>query len=193
MDKQKAKGAYKAEMRNEQAEIILRADSTTNEKGAGKNVKSRSHEYENIRSEKINGTVRRILDNVLTESEAVRAHMAEHRLGGANLVAPLHAFATDERMIIVRGGFAPPIQGFKIINYRNITKITLERGWLYCRIHFSLEGENSGKDEKEWLVGLDYKEAVEFVRFVNSKIGKHAREAEGETPKSLRPLIRKVL
>ena len=83
---------------------------------------------------------------------------------------PANVFATDRRIIIIRGGILRVHQDFKIISYGNITEIVLEHGFVFSKLHFTLQGEPSDPEEKKWLVGLRYEEALDLVRFVNKII-----------------------
>ena len=118
-----------------------------------------------------------ILKSLLTENEKVGVEVVERRLGGAPLLHPLHAYATNQRIIIIKGGIIFGIhQDFKVINYKNITEIKLERGIKFCRLHFSLEGEMQEGGATKWLVGLRYKDALEMIRFVNEMEAKPVEE-----------------
>jgi hypothetical protein len=116
-----------------------------------------------------------ILKSLLENDETVSYHLAERRLGGARIFEPAHVFTTNKKIIIIRGGILHIHQDFKIINYGNITEIVLENGILFSRLHFTLQGESTDPNEKKWLVGLKYKEALELVRFVNTMIEKPAQ------------------
>ncbi|MDE1874295.1 MAG: PH domain-containing protein [Candidatus Micrarchaeota archaeon] len=118
-----------------------------------------------------------ILESLLTQNESVMVHVAERRLGGARLLEPAHAFATNKRIIIIRRGVLGFHHDFKIISYSNITEIILEHGIRYSRVHFTLQGEAASEEQKKWLIGLDYKEALELIKFVNSIIEKPVQES----------------
>jgi hypothetical protein len=85
----------------------------------------------------------------------------------ARILEPAYAFATSKRIIIIRRGILGFHQDFKVINYRNITKIVFEHGIMFSKLHFTLQGGTQEPGEKKWLIGLKYKEALEFVRYVN--------------------------
>jgi hypothetical protein len=109
-----------------------------------------------------------ILTTLLTNNEKVGIEVVEHRLGGARFFEPAHAFATDYRVIVIRGGIFRFQEDFKIIDYQNITEIKVTRDFLFgfSKVHFSLQGE-SEEDSLKWLVGIKYSDAVNLVKFVN--------------------------
>lgn len=129
-------------------------------------------------SRKINGRIYEIFESLLESGETVKYHLVERRLGGARMLEPSNVFATDRRIIIIRGGILRVHQDFKIIGYDNITEIILENGIFFSRLHFTLQGESADPSNKKWLVGLNYKEALELVKFVNAMISKHHRETK---------------
>lgn len=123
---------------------------------------------------KENDRVKEILDSLMVPGETIGAQVVESRFGGAKLLEPAHVFATNKRILIIRQGFMHAYQDFKIINYNNITEIILENRMMFSRMHFTLQGETAIPGEKKWLVGLNYKDALALVRFVNSMLGKPA-------------------
>ena len=113
-----------------------------------------------------------MLKELVGEDETVQLEIVEHRLGGARLLEPAHVFATSKGIIIIRGGVFGFHRSYKIIRYDSITEIRLARGPVFCRIHFSLQGEHEEREESQkWLVGLKYENASELIRIVN-KAGK---------------------
>ncbi len=127
------------------------------------------------------GREQEILQSLLTQGESVGVHIVERRLGGARILEPAHAFATNKRIIIIRRGIFSFHQDFKIINYSNITEIILEHGIRYSKLHFTLQGEASNTAEKKWLVGLEYREALELVKYVNSMEEKPVQDTRATT------------
>ena len=117
-----------------------------------------------------------ILGTLLTPGELVKVHIVEKRLGGARMLEPANVFATDRRIIIIRRGVLGFHQDFKIIDYSNITEIVLKNGIRYSKLHFALKGEVADPTGKRWLVGLDYKEALGLVRFVNGMVEKPTQQ-----------------
>lgn len=85
------------------------------------------------------------------------------------LLAPAHVYATDGRIIIIRESVLGHYRKIKMIKYENITEVKLERAWVYCKLHFGLQGELPEADpRKAWLYGLDYNDAMSLIRFMNS-------------------------
>jgi len=118
-----------------------------------------------------------MLKAILGEDETVDLEIIEHRLGGARLLEPAHAFATNQGIIIIRKGVLGFHRDFKIIRYDAITEVRLERGPLFCKMHFSLQGEQSeSEDSQKWLVGLRYNDAIELTQFVNKIIEMPVKE-----------------
>ena len=123
-----------------------------------------------------------VIRELLSDGEVVGVEIREHRLGGGRLFAPAHAFATDQRIIIVRRDVLGLRNSVKILRYEHITEIKMERGMSFCRLHFSLIGEQIEKEEDlKWITGLYYQDALRIIQFINrirakpveeSKIGK---------------------
>ena len=110
-----------------------------------------------------------VMKELLEGKEVPGVEMTERRRGGAKWFGIAHAFATNYRIIIVRiypFGFRTSI---KIIRYRDIVEVKLERGMFYCKIHFAMQGEGTeiGNAERKWFYGLKYSEAVELIKFIN--------------------------
>ena len=94
--------------------------------------------------------------------------MVERRRGGAKWFGIAHAYATQSRIIIVRIYPLGLRTSIKIIRYRDIIEVKLERGMFYCKIHFAMQGEGTESDSaRKWFFGLKYKEAVELIKFIN--------------------------
>ncbi len=109
------------------------------------------------------------MQGVLIPRETPKIEIVEHRLGGGKLLAPAHIYATDSRIIIIRNSIIGNYRKIKMINYDKITEVKLDRGFYFCRLHFGIQGEEMEIDEsKTWVYGLNYNEAMNFVRFVNS-------------------------
>lgn len=109
-----------------------------------------------------------ILRDVLTSNEKVYLELVESRLGGARMLAPAHAYATDQGVVVIRRYPGGVRRSIKIMKYNHITEIRVERGIIFCKIHFSLIGEQAEREENlKWIVGLWYKKALELVRFIN--------------------------
>lgn len=110
-----------------------------------------------------------LMKELLEGNEQPGLEIVERRRGGAKWFGIAHAYATNSRIIIVRVypfGFRTSI---KIIKYKDIIEVKVERGLYYCRIHFALQGESQDKDDdsKKWFLGLKYHEAVELIKFIN--------------------------
>ncbi len=133
-----------------------------------------------------------ILDDLLAEGEEVGMEIREHRLGGGRILAPAHAFATDRRIIIVRCDIFGMSHSVKMIRYEHITEVKMERGMGYCRLHFSLIGEQQESQENiKWITGIYYKDAIMLIQFIN---GVHAKsyskiKSSGSAP-HIMPLMR---
>lgn len=114
-----------------------------------------------------------VMKGLLEDKEAPGLEIVERRRGGAKWFGIAHAYATNHRIIIVRIyplGFRTSI---KIIRYRDITEVKMERGLYYCKIHFALQGESQEADDaKKWFLGLKYGEAVELIKFINRMGGR---------------------
>jgi hypothetical protein len=109
-----------------------------------------------------------ILKELLEENEKVGVEVVERRLGGAKWFGVAHAYATNGRIIIVRRYVFGLRKSLKIIKFPDITEVNIDRGILFCRVHFALVGEHPESEaDRKWLLGLKYKEALEIVRFVD--------------------------
>ena len=109
-----------------------------------------------------------ILKELLEPSEVVGVELVERRLGGAKWLGTAHAYATDHRIIIIRRYVLGLHKSLKIIKYADITEVKVERGLLYCRIHFALVGETEEYGQsKKWFLGIKYKEALEIIRYID--------------------------
>jgi hypothetical protein len=108
--------------------------------------------------------------DLLGDGEAVQFEVSEHRLGGARLLEPAHVFATNFSIIIVRIGLFGLSKDYKMIKYESIKEVKLDRGPLFCRVHFSLQGElEDNPSAQKWLVGMRYNDALELIRVVEDK------------------------
>ena len=109
-----------------------------------------------------------VMKELLEGNETPGMEIVERRRGGAKWFGIAHAYATNQRIIIVRiypFGFRTSL---KIIKYRDIVEVKVERGLYYCKIHFALQGEGSEADNaKKWFLGIKYHEAVELIKFIN--------------------------
>ena len=109
-----------------------------------------------------------ILKELLAKNEQVGVEIREHKLGGGRLFEPAHVYATNQRLIIIRRYLLGISQSMKIIKYNHITEVRVERGMRYCRIHFSLIGEQQEKSENlKWVNGLKYGEALKLIQYIN--------------------------
>ena len=109
-----------------------------------------------------------IMKDMLGSGETVELEVVEHRLGGARLFEPAHVFATNYSVIVVRRNLFGFHSDYKIIKYESITDVKLERGLMFCRIHFSLLGEQEDDESaQKWLVGLKYKDALQLIHIVD--------------------------
>jgi hypothetical protein len=109
-----------------------------------------------------------VMEELLEGAELPGVEMVERRRGGAKWFGIAHAFATNHRIIIVRIYPFGLRTSIKIIRYRDIIEVKVERGLFYCKIHFALQGEGPEADEsKKWFLGLRYGEAVELIKFIN--------------------------
>ena len=109
-----------------------------------------------------------ILKELLEGSEKPGVEVVERRLGGAKLFGVAHAYATNSRIIIIRRYIFGLRKSLKILKYSDIADVNIERGIVFCKVHFALIGEHQeGEDSRKWLLGLKYAEALEMVKFVN--------------------------
>ena len=124
-----------------------------------------------------------MVKDLLGDDETVQLEVIEHRLGGAKFLDPAHAFATSRQIIVVRRGLFGLHRDYKIIRYESITEVKLERGPMFARIHFSLQGEQEVEDNgrAKWLVGLKYSDALELVHLVSRMEQKPVQEAKAGT------------
>ena len=110
----------------------------------------------------------KILKELLAKNEQVGVEIREHKLGGGRLLEPAHVYATNQRLIIIRRYILGINQSMKIIKYNHITEVRVERGMRYCRIHFSLIGEQQEKSENlKWVNGLKSDEALKLIQYIN--------------------------
>jgi hypothetical protein len=110
-----------------------------------------------------------VMKELLEGKETASVELIERRRGGAKWFGKAHAYATNHRIIIVRiypFGFRTSL---KIIKYKDIIEVKVERGLYYCKIHFALQGESQDREDdgKKWFLGLKYHEAVELIKFIN--------------------------
>jgi len=118
-----------------------------------------------------------MVKELLGQDETVQLETIEHRLGGASLFHPAHVFATNYGIIIVRRNILGFHSDYKIIRYDSITDVKIDRGPLFCRIHFSLLGEQEDSEsDMKWIVGLPYKDALDLVHLVNKMEQKPVQE-----------------
>ena len=116
---------------------------------------------------------------LLADGESVGIEIAESRIGGGGFLAPAHAFATEQRIIIVRRDLLAFKNSVKILKYEHITEIKMERGVRFCRLHFSLVGEQAESSEDlKWISGLYYADALKLIQFVNKRSTKPVAVAE---------------
>ena len=109
-----------------------------------------------------------VMKELLEGNETPGVEMVERRRGGAKWLGIAHAYATNHRIIIVRIYPLGLRTSIKIIRYRDITEVKVERGLFFCKIHFALQGESQEADDaKKWFMGLRYHEAVELIKFIN--------------------------
>lgn len=109
-----------------------------------------------------------VMEELLEGKELPSVELVERRRGGAKWFGIAHAYATNHRVIIVRIYPLGLRTSIKIIKYKDIIEVKLERGLFYCRIHFALQGEGPEEDDsKKWFLGLKYSEAVELIKFIN--------------------------
>jgi hypothetical protein len=122
-----------------------------------------------------------MVKDLMGSDEKVELEVVEHRLGGARFFDPAHAFATTNQIIIVRRGPLGIHRDYKIIRYESITQVKIERGPIFCKLHFNLLGEQESDDlnEMKWLVGLKYKDALALIHIVNSMEEKPVQEVKG--------------
>lgn len=110
----------------------------------------------------------KILRELLSPSEVPSVEIVERRLGGAKLFGTAHAYATNKRIIIIRRYIFGVHKSLKIIKYSDITEIKIERGLVFCRLHFTLHGEQpDSEDSHKWFMGVKYKEALEIIQHIN--------------------------
>lgn len=108
------------------------------------------------------------LKELLGENERATVELVERRFGGAKWFGVAHAYATQNRIIIVRIYSLGIRTSIKILLYRDITEVKVERGLKYCKLHFALQGEGQEADDNaKWFVGVKYPEVVELLRFIN--------------------------
>ncbi len=132
---------------------------------------------------------------LLAEGETVGIEISESRLGGGRLLAPAHAFATDQRILIIRRDAFGLKNSIKIIHYEHITEIKMERGMSFCRLHFSLIGEQmDSTEDAKWISGLYYPDALRLIQFINKRhmkpVAEHKKRKEPNLEAQLLPPIR---
>ncbi len=109
-----------------------------------------------------------MVKDLLGEGETVELEIVEHRLGGAKMLSPAHIFGTNYGIIVIRKSAMGLHTDYKIMKYGSITDVKLERGPMFCRIHFSMEGEQEDlADPQKWLVGIKYADALDLIHLVN--------------------------
>ncbi len=119
-----------------------------------------------------------ILKDLLGADEKVVLEVVEHRLGGGRWIGPVHAYATNKRIIMIRRHIVGIHKTVKMIRYDHITEVRVERGIIFGRIHFSLIGEHEEREGNlKWLVGLTYKDSVALVNLANKM--QEERKARG--------------
>lgn len=107
-----------------------------------------------------------ILKDLLEEGEKMQVEVVERRRGGAKWFGVAHAYATDERIIVIRIYVLGLKKSVKIIKCSDIMQTEIERGLFYSKVHFSLQGEQDG-DSRKWIVGLTYAEALLLAKYKN--------------------------
>lgn len=107
-----------------------------------------------------------MLYELLGSDEKPYMEVVERRLGGAKWFGTAHAYATNKRIIIIRRYTFGLHNSLKIIKYGDVAEIKLERGIIYSKLHFALQGEQQ-EDARKWIVGLKYNEALEIIKFIN--------------------------
>lgn len=109
-----------------------------------------------------------IMKELLEGKETPGKEIVERRRGGAKWFGKAHAYATNYRIIIVRIYPFGLRTTLKIIRYKDIIEVKVERGLFYCKIHFTLQGEGQeSEDAKKWFLGIKYSEAVDLIKFIN--------------------------
>ena len=106
-----------------------------------------------------------ILKELLDENEKAGVEVIERRLGGAKWFGVAHAYATNYRIIVIRRYIFGIRKSLKIIKYVDIAEVNVERGIMFCKVHFALVGEH--EEPRKWMVGLKYQEALELMKFIN--------------------------
>jgi len=118
-----------------------------------------------------------MVKDMLGDGETVELETVEHRLGGARFFDPAHVFATNRGIMIIRSGAFGLHRNYKIIRYESITEVKLDRGPMFCKVHFSLQGEQENDtDKQKWLVGIKYKDALDLIHLVNRMEQKPVQE-----------------
>lgn len=108
------------------------------------------------------------LKELLEDNEKPSFEVVERRLGGGKWFGVAHAYATNYRIIVIRIYVLGLRKSLKIIKYSDIQQVEMERGVIYCKIHFALQGEMEGSEgDRKWIMGLKYSEALEIVKFIN--------------------------
>jgi hypothetical protein len=109
-----------------------------------------------------------ILRDLLEDNEKPEIELVERRLGGARWFGVAHVYATTFRIIVIRRYIFDLRRSLKIIKYADITETNVERGMVYCKVHFALQGHQEEYDNRvKWIVGLKYDEVVALTKFVN--------------------------
>jgi hypothetical protein len=110
----------------------------------------------------------RILRELLANGEKVGIEIHERKLGGGRMLEPAYVYATNHRLIIIRRYVLGFHNSIKIIKYNHITEIKMERGMAYCKIHFSLIGEQAERSEQlKWVDGLKSDDALRLIEYIN--------------------------
>ena len=110
----------------------------------------------------------KILRELLLKDEKVGMTIHERKLGGGRFFEPAYVFATNHRLIIIRRYLLGIHNSIKIIKYNHITEIKVERGIWYCKLHFSLIGEQAETAEQlKWVDGLTSGDALALVEYIN--------------------------
>ena len=109
-----------------------------------------------------------VLKGLLEADEHVNIEIVEHRLGGARWLWPVHAYATNNRIIMIRRHLIRS-HTIRILKYVHITEIVVEGGIFFSKIHLSLVGEQpDSKEHQKWMVGITSKDAAAFIKSINS-------------------------
>jgi hypothetical protein len=117
-----------------------------------------------------------ILKELIDDNERPGFEVVERRRGGARWFGVAHAYATNYRIIIIRRYILGFRKSIKIIKYSDISEVNVERGILFCKVHFSIIGEHEdSSSNRKWILGLKYDEALGIMKFVNKMSAKPAK------------------